>query len=42
MPRFRNLFTTLKVGARVAAGFASILVLLGIVAAVSYRGLLES
>jgi len=42
MPRFRNLFTTLKVGARVAAGFASILVLLGVVAGVSYLGLSSS
>ena len=42
MSKLRGFFATLKVGVRVAIGFVSILVLLGVVAGVSYSGFLES
>jgi methyl-accepting chemotaxis protein len=42
MQFLRNLTSRFKVGMRVAIGFASVLVLLGIVAAVSYLGLANS
>ena len=42
MPFLRNLTSRFKVGMRVAIGIASVLVLLGIVAAVSYLGLANS
>ena len=42
MSALRNLSSRLKVGTRVAIGFASILALLGVVAGVSYFGLSKS
>ena len=42
MSRLRNLSSHLKVGTRVAVGFGCVLVLLGIVAGVSYLGLSNS
>ena len=42
MSALRNLSSRLKVGTRVAIGFASILVLLGVVAGFGYYGLSTS